>query len=240
MKHYLSSGMGVNSVALHLLMLQEGYDFESIFVNHGTDWPETYEYLDYFQAWLAEHGHRPVTVLEPSGKFKTIIDKCEAYKIVPHMRSRWCTVGYKVEICNKYYSKPCFQHLGFDAGEEKRAKISISQGIENRWLLIEHGIDREGCRLLISRHGLKQPMKSGCYICPMQRQKQWRQLRRRHPCLFKRAENLEKLNMEYARSKQRRVYTLSGSKKPLGVIVDENQPSLWPEHDYPPCECEIT
>ena len=52
MKNYLSFGGGVNSVAMMLLLLDQKQEFESIFVDHGTDWPETYEYFDMFQEWL--------------------------------------------------------------------------------------------------------------------------------------------------------------------------------------------
>ena len=45
MKEYLSFGGGVNSTALMLLLLDEGIEFESVFVNHGGDYPETYEYV---------------------------------------------------------------------------------------------------------------------------------------------------------------------------------------------------
>ena len=50
MPHYLSMGFGVNSVALFLLMERLGMDFEAVFVDHGGDYPETYEYAKYFIA----------------------------------------------------------------------------------------------------------------------------------------------------------------------------------------------
>ena len=239
MRHYLSSGMGVNSVALHLLMLREGYDFEAVFVDHGGDWPETYEYLNMFQNYLVGNGHKPITVLYPTGKFKTIQAECEAYSILPHMRSRWCTVQYKVEIANNYYAKPCFQHLGIDSGESHRAKIAVADGVENRWLLIEHGINREGCKKLIKSFGLPVPKKSGCFFCPMQRQGQWKELRRKHPCLFQKAVDLEKANMAYAKKKGRKQYFLSQSKKPLEVIVNSAQMPIFEIDEYPPCQCGL-
>lgn len=60
MKDYLSMGFGVNSVALYLLMEKLNMEFEAVFVDHGGDWPETYEYADYFIAT-----GRPVTILQP-------------------------------------------------------------------------------------------------------------------------------------------------------------------------------
>ncbi|RLC23031.1 MAG: hypothetical protein DRH93_08360 [Deltaproteobacteria bacterium] len=56
MKNYLSFGGGVNSVAMMLLLLDQKAEFEAIFVDHETDWPETYEYFDMFQKWLKDHG----------------------------------------------------------------------------------------------------------------------------------------------------------------------------------------
>lgn len=239
MKHYLSSGMGVNSVALHLLMIREGYDFEAVFVDHGGDWPETYEYLELFQKYLVGNGHKQITVLKPSGKYRTIIDYCNAYNYLPHMKTRWCSVKYKVEVCDKYYQKPCFQHIGFDAGEFHRAKIAMSDGIENRWLLIEYGIDRNGCKKIIDDAGLPIPMKSGCWFCPMQRQGQWKELRRKHPCLFQQAVDLEINNIRKAKEKGRKPFYLSQSKKPLDVIVNSAQMQIFEADEYPPCQCGL-
>ena len=59
MNIYLSFGGGVNSVAMYLYALDEGWDFEAVFVDHGTDWPETYEYVEMFKKMY------PVTVLRP-------------------------------------------------------------------------------------------------------------------------------------------------------------------------------
>lgn len=60
-KEYLSFGGGVNSVALYLLLEQKGVEFEAIFVNHETDYPETYEYVDY----LRDQGFK-ITEIKPN------------------------------------------------------------------------------------------------------------------------------------------------------------------------------
>ena len=73
MKNYLSFGAGVNSVALYLLMQDLGIQFEAVFVDHGGDWPETYEYVEYFVAT-----GRPVTVLTPDYQgCKTLLQFCK-------------------------------------------------------------------------------------------------------------------------------------------------------------------
>jgi hypothetical protein len=239
MRNYLSFGGGVNSVALHLLMLEQGVDFESVFVHHGTDWPETYDYVAGFQWWLKANGHRPITVLRPSRKYSRIIDECEAYNIVPHMRFRWCTDKFKVSVVNKYVEKPCFMNIGIDAGESKRAKLNSSNGIENRFPLLERDIDRAGCINIIKAYGLPIPMKSGCYICPFQKVSQWKDLRIKHPCLFQRVAALEEANMRRSKELGRRVYTLRSNKQTLPSVIDENQGVLFERDEYPPCLCGL-
>ena len=114
----------------------------------------------------------------------------------------------------------------------------MKKGIENRWPLIERDIDRANCKKIIIRHGLPLPQKSGCFICPFQRKAQWIELRRIRPELFCKAEQLEKRNMEYRKSKGKTPLYLSASKKPLRVIVNEAQGVLW-EELKPPCQCGL-
>jgi len=234
LRHYLSFGGGVNSVALHILMLREGYDFEAVFVHHGTDWPETYDYLAGFQNWLKWNGYRPIKIINASVSRKdgrqwaSLVDHCEQQKIIPQQWPRWCTVEWKRKQFIRYAQRPAFVHIGIDAGEAKRAKISSDGGFEQRYLLVEHGIDREGCKQIIRDAGIPVPMKSGCYICPYQRVSQWKQLRRIHPCLFQRAVELEKVSgRTYIRGKT------------LPVIVNEDQMVLFEIDEYPPCQCGL-
>ena len=240
MKHYLSFGGGVNSVALYLLMAREGYDFEAIFVNHGTDWPETYEYFNYFQTYLKRLGLRPVTEIIPDERgFNSLYDYCWEKRMVPCITPRWCTRQFKVSHVNRYVENPCFMHIGIDFGEAKRAKLSIEKGIEKRYLLIEHEIDRGGCVDLVNEHGLDTPQKSGCWICPFQSVGQWKNLRRDHPCLFADAVALEKRNIEYRIGKGKAPLYLSPKKISLEALVGENQMPLFEQDEYPPCECGL-
>jgi len=239
MHNYLSFGGGVNSVALYLYLVEQETDFETVFVNHGTDWPETYEYFDMFQEWIGKRGYKPITVLMPDvSGINNLYDYCMKYKMVPSTMRRWCTDKFKVSVIHKYYKKPCFNILGIDSGEAKRARISSNKGIENRYPLIEAEIDRQGCKSLIVKHGLPVPMKSGCYICPFQRVGQWKELRRTKPDLFCKAAELEKINMEYRRSIGKKPFPIN-YKKTLPVVVDEYQHFLAEEDEYPPCQCSL-
>ena len=240
MRNYLSFGGGVNSVALHLLLLDQGVDFESVFVNHGTDWPETYDYVAGFQWWLKVNGHKPITILRPEYQgFQVLHEYCEDNKIMPATWPRWCTSRFKVRPIEKYYKKPCFQFIGIDAGESHRAKWHVSKSIENRWPLIENDIDRNGCIAIIKKYNLPVPPKSGCFICPFQRRSQWLKLRRENPCLFQRAVELEKLNNDYRKKIGKQPFYLSANRMALTDVVNENQGKLFEEMEYPPCQCGL-
>ena len=240
MKHYLSFGGGVNSVALHLLMIQEKFDFEAVFVNHGTDWPETYEYFEIFQDYLKTNGHRPVTVLFPNVQgYDNLYDYALRKRIIPFIYPRWCTSDFKVKVVNKYIEKPCFMHLGIAAEESKRAKIGTHKGIENRWLLLEYDIDRDGCKKLIEKAGLPVPIKSGCFICPFQRPSQFRELRMKHPDLFCKASLLEEVKNDRRKEEGKSKFSLHPSGKTLESLVDENQTQLFEIDEYPPCQCML-
>jgi len=215
-------------------MIREGYDFEAVFVHHGTDWPDTYNYIAGFQNWLKWNGHRPIKIINASvsrddgRRWASLVDHCEQQKIIPQQWPRWCTGAWKRKQFIRYAQRPAFVHIGIDAGEEKRAKISSDSGFEQRFLLIEYDIDRDGCKEIIRDAGLPIPMKSGCYICPFQRIGQWKQLRRTHPCLFQRAVELEKVSgRTYIRGKT------------LPVIVNEDQMPLFETDEYQPCQCGL-
>ncbi len=238
MKSYLSFGGGVNSVAMMLMLLDQGAEFETIFVDHGTDHPETYEYFDMFQRWLKKRCYDQITVLKPNRRgFTYLYDYCLHYSMVPSFMFRWCTVEFKVSVIYKYVTVPCFMMIGFSVDESKRAKISSNKGIENRFPLIENEITRKGCVEIIKAYGLPVPMKSGCYICPYQSKGQWMGLRMKHPDLFCKAQQLENKNIRYRISKGKRPLTLSIKGKKLSVLAEEKQARLFDE--YPPCNCEL-
>ena len=128
--------------------------------------------------------------------------------------------------------------IGIDYGESHRAKLNTNKGVENRFPLIESKINRNGCKKIIKRHKLPLPIKSGCYICPYQRSAQWRFLRNNYQDLFCKADKLErKCNLRRRLDGKKNIY-ITG-KQSLRSVVEENQSKLWPEDEYPPCECML-
>ena len=241
-KNYLSFGGGVNSVAMYLYLLDEGWYFEAIFVDHGTDWPETYEYVDMFKKKY------PLTILKPQRNgykalshqiFDSLYDFSYAKKMFPSRVQRWCTSDFKRAVLDKYQKTPCFVFIGFDWGERHRAVIYSDKGREFRYPLIEAEIDRNDCKQIIKRHGLSIPIKSGCFICPYQRVGQLRELRKKHPDLFCKLEQLENRNNEERKRLGKEPHY--SFKKPVREVAEKNinQSQLWECDEYPPCECML-
>jgi len=189
LQEYLSFGGGVNSVALYLLLKEKGIDFEAIFVNHETDYPETYKYIDY----LRKNGFA-ITEIKPNVKgFSSLYEYCTAYKFLPSCYLRWCTSKFKTIPFYKHVEKPCVVHIGYSAEETHRFLDRKRKGVEYKYLLVEEGVNRRDCIQIIKDAGLKIPPKSGCFICPFQSKKQLRRLYREHLDLFEKIVELEKI-----------------------------------------------
>jgi hypothetical protein len=229
MRNYISMGFGVNSVALYLDQKDKGVDFEAVYVDLECDWPETKEYVEMFC------NKYPVTIIKPGYVreslrkiYDNLYDYCIDMKIIPYRTQRWCTANFKVIPLLHYFQTPCFVLIGIDAGESHRAKLSSTKGTENRFPLIEDGIDRNGCIEIIKSHGLPVPVKSGCWFCPFQRVSEFRKLRRLHPDLFCKAVEIEKNSGKFL------VATNTLSK-----IINEPDAFLFEELAYPPCQCGL-
>ena len=189
MKEYLSFGGGVNSVALYLLLEQKGIDFEAIFANHKTDYPETYEYINY----LRKRGFK-ITEIKPNYEgYSSLYEYCKFRKFIPSIYLRWCTYRFKLQPIWKFVTKPCIMHIGISADEKQRCNATKRKGIKSKWLLVEEGINRRECIKIIKDSGLKVPIKSGCWLCPFQGKKQLRALYHNHPDLFEKIIELEKI-----------------------------------------------
>ena len=219
MHEYLSFGAGVDSTALMLLLLNEGREFETVFIDHSGDYPETYEYVEY----LKEKGYE-ITVLKPSViakvvRYSTIYDYFWHYKSIPFRNYRICTDKFKIQTFNKFVEKPCIVYIGYDWSEFARAqkpKTKSPKSIEYQYPLIEKRITRTQCKKIIRDHDLNVPRKSGCWFCPFQTLSQWKKLRDDYPELFKKAMALEE-----------RAFSARGK---MGLLRKGRLSSLWQEN----------
>ena len=199
MKQYISFGGGVNSTALLLLLADRGEEFEMIFVNHGGDYPETYEYVNY----LRDQGFEITEIVPDVEGYRTIYEYSMKCRILPSFRFRWCTDKFKVRPMLKYVDVPCKMFVGFDYGEVKRTKSLSGKEYNNKpskeklhkitysYPLIDAKMDRSACIDLIRGHGLDIPPKSGCWFCPFMRKIEIREMFLDHRDLYDKAVTME-------------------------------------------------
>lgn len=241
MKRYLSYGGGINSTALMLLLIDEEIDFESVFVDHSTDYPETYEYV----SMLINKGY-PITVIKPSFQgFDSLYEYCVDSKMTPVRMMRWCTQHFKIEPLMEYCDKPRIEYVGIDADEPHRARPSNDSKINKQFPLVDKGIGRDKCIEIIKSHGLPVPPKSGCYICPFQRRSQWVELSKRNDGLWCKALAIEDIstnrqiekgiNVNYATKLPLR--SLVMPKDARGRLNRLDQPDIFDE--YKSCQCGL-
>ena len=192
-KKYLSFGGGVNSTALMLWLKDQAIEFETIFANHETDWPETYEYIEY----LRKKGFEIIDIKPNYEGHSSLYEYCKFRKFLPSIYLRWCSYRFKLQPIWKYAERPCIMYIGISSDEKHRVLPGYRQkqgkGIKLKYPLVENHITRQGCINLIKKHGLKVPPKSGCWICPFQGRKQLTELYLTHPELFQKLIELEKL-----------------------------------------------
>jgi len=243
MNELISFGGGVNSVALVILLVREDWRGPIVFADTGCEWPDTYCYMQMFEAvWLKPRG---MEIVRLGGEYRaqghgrdrrSLVDYCTDYACTPFAGTRWCTQGWKTDVINHWAAVAGIetQIIGIAADEAHRQK-------GRNCPLIERGIDRAGCANIIMAESLPVPHKSGCYICPFQRVGQWQELWQRYPDLYARAEDLERLAS--ARRGKKTVLLADG----VHTLADmrhkfEAQLPLFDTADYEsyrPCICTL-
>jgi len=186
----LSFGGGVNSTAILALAKMKKLLWPDyiIFSDTGAEWPHTYQYMDYLES---EEIH--ITYLTGGDCGLTLLEYCQKMNFIPSRMNRWCTDRWKVTPVNRFRMALGMDTkliIGIDAGESHRAEKHSR--IYKSFPLIKMGINRNDCMRIIKEVGWGVPQKSGCYICPYQRRKQWVELKKFHSDLWQIAVDLEK------------------------------------------------
>ena len=192
LKHILSYGGGVNSLALmiHLIETKEPLD-EVVFADTGSEVPETYEHLDIAREYLDNHGI-PLTIVSKRGG--NLYDRCWDRRVIPSVVWRWSTRDFKVTPIHRHYRSlrtHVNQYLAIAYDEIERMKDSRVPYVTNIYPLVDHKITRAKCIELIEAAGLSVPVKSGCFFCPFNSADRWRWLYETHPDLYQQAVALE-------------------------------------------------
>lgn len=247
-----SWGGGVNSTAMVVEWVRLGNRLDAVlFADTGGEKPTTYQYLDFFVAWLRDRNvsfyRLQATVQDP-----TLEQECLRTKRLPSLAYGFkkCSLKWKRQPQDKWVNNwdvargswaqggKVLKLIGYDAGETRRAapkngKASFDDAkYTYRYPLIEWGWDREACVKALSDAGLPVPPKSSCFFCPASTVGEILDLQDKHPELMDRA-----LAME-ANADNTSVLGL-GRRFAWSSVVqqDRAQLRLWRSSNEAPCDC---
>jgi 3'-phosphoadenosine 5'-phosphosulfate sulfotransferase (PAPS reductase)/FAD synthetase len=196
-RHILMLSGGKDSTALALYMRDRVPEMEYAFCDTDKELPETYEYLDKIEFFL---GKKIVRLRDDRG-FDHWLQVYGGY--LPSSRMRWCTRQLKIKPFEKYVGDDeVMMYVGIRADEDRTAYVSTKPNIKTVLPFKEDGITIEGVHRILEESGLGFPSyyswrtRSGCYFCFFQRRAEWVGLMERHPELFEKAKEYEKINEE--------------------------------------------
>ncbi len=214
-RHILPLSGGKDSTALAIFMLRRfpNISFEAVFTDTGAELPETYEYLDRFEAVLGVAIKR-VTALEVLGirsKYNRIpfdVVLQEYYgEFLPSPKARWCTRMLKIKPFEYFVGNDrAYSYIGIRQDERRsgylpaRKPVLLSDypNIQPVYPFKDFGMGLADVKKLLQDSGLGFPRyyrwrsRSGCYFCFYQQIGEWQGLLEHHPNLFERAKNYEK------------------------------------------------
>lgn len=207
----VSYGGGQNSTAMIIEMYNRNIKIDHIILaDTGNEMPETYEFLEEFIRWCKEKKIDFVIVKSELGKLR---DYYVSKNLIPFRAFRHCTDKFKIRPINNFIKEkfgiktPINMYMGIASDEAHRAgNIFGRKQFTYLFPLIEWEVDRQGCIDIIKKEGLSIPVKSGCYFCPFQPKKSWKELLERHPDLFQDSIEFEKQGSSYPKA------TLMGKK----------------------------
>jgi len=199
----ISYGGGVQSTALVVLAMSEGWDIDEIVHVDLVDAesPRTREYVAYVREWLRGVYGCDITVIERN-MYRDMLDN-PAFTPVPwhgrrerFMLKRQCTREYKVAplvryLYDWYPAGRIGLMLGISVDEYHRMRDSSAARIEHVYPLVDRRLTRWQCRDIIERAGLVVPSKSSCWFCPYRSVRSQLALVQHYPRLREMAQVLE-------------------------------------------------
>lgn len=197
MNEMISLGAGINSVAMTILLVERGWRGYVVFSDTGGEKPDTYCYLDYFETEFLRPRELTIVRLRPGSEYHCSMSQVllEEYCLregrVPLAGMRWCSSRWKGRPLDKWARDHdvAVQLMGIAVDESRRTQGKPPQ---MRFPLVDEGVTREGCRQIILKAGLVEPLWSSCFFCPGQTYGEWRHIHDHYPALWERARLLER------------------------------------------------
>lgn len=197
MRHVLGLSGGKDSTALAIYMRDKVPEVEYFFCDTGAELRETYEYLERLQTFLG----KPIKYLNPSRDFDHWLNMYGGY--LPSSRMRWCTRMLKIKPFEEFVGEdPVISYIGIRADEDRDGYISSKPNIKPMYPFKEAGIREADVYRILDEAGIGLPKyyewrtRSGCYFCFFQRKAEWAALLERHPDLYEKAKQYEKIDEE--------------------------------------------
>ena len=196
-----------------------------------------------FSRWLVSYGQPPIITVRKRDKHKNILtleQHCLINRCLPSLAYGYkkCSLKFKVapqdRYCNNWQpardtwkrGEKVVKYIGYDAEEDRRAKIAEDKKYTYQYPLIEWRWGRDECKAAITRVGLPQPGKSACFFCPSAKAQEVVSLAKTHPTLMQRALVIE----SYAELR-----TVQGLGRRFAwrdlVDADEGQIAFWDDSE---------
>ena len=210
--HVLGISGGKDSAALAIYMRDRVADMQYFFCDTGEELPETYEYLSMLETYLGKpikrlNPERDFThylkIYSPGGGIDPITGVPEE-PYLPSQRMRWCTAMLKLKpfekwVDEEFAGKRILSYVAIRADEDRDGYISHKTNIQPLYPFKEVGYGKEDVWRVLEESGVGVPKyyewrtRSGCYFCFFQRKAEWIELKERHPQLYEKAKQFEKI-----------------------------------------------
>jgi 3'-phosphoadenosine 5'-phosphosulfate sulfotransferase (PAPS reductase)/FAD synthetase len=207
-RHILMLSGGKDSTALAIYMRDKVPEMEYAFCDTDKELPETYEYLSKIEYFLGKKIQR----LKDDRGFDHWLQVYGGY--LPSSNMRWCTRMLKIKPFEKYVGDDeVMMYVGIRADEDRTAYISTKPNIKTVVPFKDDGLSIEDIHRILDESGIGLPSyydwrtRSGCYFCFFQRRSEWVGLLEKHPDLFEKAKEYEKIDEEAGER-----YTWSGKE----------------------------